>query len=880
MITDTGPRLIPPPVARVSGLALSALERLRFPDSAAAATEHLRRRDLLTAEGVRLSTELYDVVSDAAAALRPRLVGLRRSLYQARPPATAEWNDQVAAAVPDGLRAEIETWLRQMRAHRQGLTALEDTIARESAGKRDELRELTRDPRLLRGLAQSSPTLLRVAEKWHRTPNAQPKRKSLTRLATYVARGTVKTSPFSTFTTVGFAHLTPEAPSTRLSDDTGPTSLLEIDWLVVNSARQALLDDPELRQVAPVRVNPSASRAGGRVTCLSPVAGEPIVTLPATAAVTQVLDTVTAEPGISLDALLERLSSGETKTEAVVAYVDKLIDSGLLEVQIPVSDQAERPLRELARWLRANSTDGGGSTAEQLERLDTQVGHGTPLDDAAGDPPEHRELLDSAAALSETLGSVAFTRGTDGKIPAHETVLHRRPVVECAEHEWESLRGDLDAIRHWLAVHSPTLPLRALLAEEVESRFGAGSRTPFLEIHQMVQRELEAGTESGGRLATAMRAAVRADPLEEYPSDTQRLRQLRELRDAATRTVLDAPQQGAEITVAADTIRELAAGWPSWVRVPGSVVFWAQQLGAGQRLVLNASATGPGKSRNRIQHQLQLATGERVELDVGAEADHTAELRGAFGYTFNRREALTRYEIDYPGVVSTAPAERRIPMRDLVVAHDPASGLLSLESAGLGHPIRAANLGMLVEKRLPPAARLLNNLFGDGFLKYPATAILTSTVGADGLDPERVFFPRITVGGVVIRRAVWYLRHSRVPVRTTGEGHGAYLCRLLDWLDSHGMPRQCYLRVLDDTVVGNRDGERWAAGKNRKPLYVDFTNLFLVDAFENALAGPTTAAILLEEALPTPADGLPDHNGDRRTVEFVLEMSDRGVHRA
>jgi hypothetical protein len=300
------------------------------------------------------------------------------------------------------------------------------------------------------------------------------------------------------------------------------------------------------------------------------------------------------------------------------------------------------------------------------------------------------------------------------------------------------------------------------------------------------------------------------------------------------------------------------------------------------RLVVNAAHGGHGRGRSRALHLIRQAGG-RVPHDPawdltardGAPGATTgvpalAEVGGMFGFTPNVRLPSVPYEIDYPFTVSCRPAGQRIPVGDLAVVHDPGTGLVSLFAGGLKSEVKALHLGMMAEALLPPAARLLAQAFGCAYLVYANLPLLTSPRAVS--VPETVLsFARVEVGLVVVRRARWVAPADQVPARRKGEPDAGYLLRIVGWLAAHGIPARCFVRMSGDRVTTDPAMPR-RPGKSRKPVYVDFANWYLVQAFERMLADPGPA-VIFEEALPAPGGALgPDH-GQPSVTEFLVEIS-------
>lgn len=921
-----------PPGVRIAGLPGSTLSRLRARSThsllVAAVDEEAALRDL----GARLSDELYAVIGaldpeahDRDRTTKPALVGLRRAVHQQRPPTDREWNPDIAAVLPSDLRRDVTRWAERLRHHRQRLESAHHLLATETDAVQQRLRELTAHPHFLRGLAVSSPSLFAALRKWHADPRRRPRRQSIGRLVKYVTRAAAKTSPYSTFTIIGLGRWS-TLPTTRLHPDAEVRCLLEPGRLGFERVRDALAADARTRHALRVRVNPSAAVRDGKVRFLAPSRAEPIVTLPHSATMDEVLRTVSDADSPTLGELCEVLARTHGNPEAVGGYVDRLVTAGLLETQVPSPDQSIAPFAELADWLDSAAVDDATST-ETSEGTNAAFGECATLAralarelDAASTPrqPEQQLARDQAVrhtsrALFAAVGDLTereTARESDRELPeeleAHENGLYVGTPVECSLPEWRPALRDLDVVRRWLAIQDPVTPLRLVLGTLLRERFGAGVRLPVVDLQRLIHEEIGGDGPYGSELSGAMDRAF-TNPLVRQPSDLDRVRELYRLQaDAEHELVATEPVDG-EIRVDPARITAVTESWPDWLEPPTSVTCFVQQVPlsgqvslAGQApppgrvqpsggdvaedgrvgLMLNGATVGFGRGRNRIHHQVERVGGRPEPLGVTRTEDGvvTVELAGAFGSGLNHKHPTADYELDYPGVVTDRPVDQRLALHDLVVTLDPERDLPRLESRSLSTRVRPLHLGTMADPLLPPVARLITQVFGGGYLKHPAMALLDS-LGDTGLPDGIVYQPRVRLGHVVLRRASWLVPAGSAPTGRPTDRPADYPYRLLGWLRDHGIPDLCFVRALGaalfDPEAAADTLPYWAFRKARKPLVVDAANVYLVDLFERLATDPDTAVLLIEEALPDPTDALRDADGETWATEFQIELSGR-----
>ncbi|MDT0303592.1 lantibiotic dehydratase [Streptomonospora wellingtoniae] len=874
-----------PPAVRVAGVALSALTRLRCDTSHAEMLACLDARDDLAVAGRRLSDELYPVIGALGDhACKPGLVGLRRAVYQLRVPGEREWNPEIRARLPAALRNRVTAWLGALHDHHSRLAGLPATLESEIAEKRERLRAVTDDPHFLRALSLSSPALSEVLGKWHADPRRLPKRQSISQLVKYLARATTKTSPYSTFTVSGLGRWDPGAAATCYPAPGAAHCVLELDRPAFERVRDALANAPRLLPELTVRVNPSATVTGDDVRFLAPDSDEPVITVPASAAVLEVLRAVREHGPLTVADLGALLGRDHGNPQAARRFVDRLRTAGLLEAQLPVADQAERPFADLAGWLAEHAPTEFTSCGTLVGRVGEELGRAIPPADLDGHRARERTLRQAYAALDDAVRDLTGAAPASRPTALHESAVYGGAPVECANQEWAPALHDLNIARRWLALHDPAAPLRLVLGSFLRARFGPHARVPLLDLHRAVQEAIGSDATGFGReLKSAMDLAFRADQFMRWPSGLDRVRELQLLARKATQEILSSGVM-ADGTVEADPARlaALAETWPAWVVPQRSLLCYAQQVpvhGGPPWLVINSVTTGYGRARNRIHQQLRAAGETPVPLGV-TEAEEgvvTAEFAGAFGIGLNRKQPTADYELDYPGAVTARPQNERLALGDLVVTLDTEHDLPRLESDALGAHVRPLHLGMMADSLLPPVARLITHVFGGTFLTNPEMALRGDTPYA-GIPEEVVRGPRVRLGSVVLRRASWLVPVESVPVRGPHEQHADYLCRLIGWFREHRIPERCFVRPLTAAFFdAAQDPDAllpWVFSKSRKPQYVDAANPFLMDLIPRLAGEPQTGALLVTEALPDPADAPHDADGEQRVTEFVVEVSD------
>ncbi|GAA2835605.1 hypothetical protein GCM10020220_025600 [Nonomuraea rubra] len=497
-LADPDYALSPLLAVRVAGLPVAGLDRMRctrtwrLVDELADVSARLRR------EGAGLSDQLHEVIGGVAAGpLKAGLVALRRAVFAGRRPSGRAASAEVLADLPAGLAARLEAWTA-LRRRAEGLRAeLPAVLAAESREKTAVLREAVSDAGFRHGLAQGSAVLAGRLEAWLAGPaDRPPERQELLRLARYLARASVKTSPYATFTLSGLGRWEPDGPAVRTGGEPSWQVMAELDRAVLRPLWAVLTRHRCVRERARLRVNPSASDDGNRIWFLSPGHGEPLSSVPASPEVRQALDWVR-----------ER----HTATVASAPGIEPLAEAGLLEYVPPYDEQGADPVGELASWL---APDSPAPYAQAIARVaDALRDHGKAATDVRAAPHDSdKAATDVRAVLRDGDEVAGVVRSAlrevlppGPSLPDKNLLWHSAVMPGVAGRlnasAWRGVCDDLDALRGLLGLFDPDLPVKIAATAFFLDRYGPGGRIPAVELYREIHREAPG---AGGALLRAM----------------------------------------------------------------------------------------------------------------------------------------------------------------------------------------------------------------------------------------------------------------------------------------------------------------------------------------------------------------------------------------
>ncbi|WP_026411569.1 lantibiotic dehydratase [Actinomadura oligospora] len=812
---------------RVAGLAFDRVRELRCRRTWALVDELLALDTRTTAEGTALSDALYELIGrDRRPELKPLLVALRRAIHAGR---RLDRLDAALAALPDDLAERVAAW-RGRRARRAALiAALPDVLATELADRTTALRDLAADPAFQHGLLLSSPTLSEHLSGWLADPAAHPGRPAVIRLAKYLARAAAKTSPFATFTVSGLGRWTPDGPAVSPPQHLNPILVTELHRAPVERMWDLLARRPETRHAVRVRINTGLTEQDGRLCFLGAGAHEPLNSVPSEPSVRALLTRVRKLPHPTL-ARVDELTGSPQAT-------DRLVSIGLLERRPPFTDQSPDPLGDLIAWLHASHPTRPIDKPPTLRALEELHRLARAPEGPTRHATEVTERREAIVRMGELIDGVLGHQGRPpDKTLCLDTAITADDLALLSAKAWRPVLDDLQTLRRLCGVFDSGLPIKLAAADFFVRHFDGP--VPFLRLYRA------AHTSSDQLRALLHHAPGRPSPWTAHPAA---------LRRQAWRTLYGRPQNGeGVIVVDHELIGKLTADWPVQIRPPTSLCCYGQAVAApgGPEFVLNAVYSGHGRHTGRIRHLLGRSGVARPDGPFSP----VLECRAGFGTNLNLRPAASSTGLDYPFTTTDA----RLGLTDLWVAYDASTERLTLSDQD-GHQMRPVHTGMSSELLLPPAWTFLIQVFGE-----PPVAMSPAPWPDARTEPVHRR-PRLQLGRVVLARAAWRLPAGAFPIPAKGENEAAYLPRLARWLNEHRLPRRFFARLAP------RSPGEPVGRKSRKPLYVDVTDHLQLLSLIRSLRG-TDDLLVLEEALPDPADA-PDHGPHgSRVTEYVFEV--------
>ncbi|MGW3134890.1 lantibiotic dehydratase [Streptomyces sp. NPDC001139] len=864
-------------VVRTAALPAAALNRLRCERTDAEIQWLLDSAEWLTVEAGALSDALHAIIGTLTGEPRRQAVGLRRALHRLKD--TSGRRSSLGPALPVPLRDRVVRWEVRRDEHTRRSQALPTLLTAELADRSAELRHLAADRVFLQGLASTRPALLRAVLAWlENTQEQPPRRRTLLRLSRYVLRTAAKTSPRSSFTTLALGEWA-DTPYAATSADALVGVTVQPHALIVGAIVAAVARHDGLRHAVDLRLNPGRLRDGERLWWLVPTATSPLAGAQVTATLRALLTEATvgrSSRAELIDRLVRAAAASDEPIERgrAAEFLDALVRAQLLLPVLPVSDQSDDQLGDLLCWLDRVREDV--SLPDDLHTLHCNLAAAhSRLPRLADERLTPRQWLAEREKFELALHGAAVAAGvlsSDDALPDDTGLYDHRIVRDTAVRlpaaEWSSVLDDVNLVRRMLALFDPKLPFRLELSRLFVEIHGPGARVPYLKFFRDCHAPDEDSQADRLRRLHALR--VMLSPEQEQAAISAagqhldpRLTEVLALRAALVADLAALlPDADGVVRPSMSMLRERMATWPPYLSPPRSVTAFLQQHAPGQA-VLNGVDTGYGHGLARVQRLVRGVRGPAPDPDPAppeglpllAEWDH------AFGSTLNLRCASVPYTIDYPGLVTDRSADRVIPLHELNVVHHLADGSLRLEAPEHG-AVQPVYSGGNWEVLLPPAVRFMM----DGFAEPPMFLAPQSwwlNEPIRKVSTQVQHHPRLELGRLTVRRAVWAAGAGMVPRRSTGEDDAAYLLRFAAWMRVQGIPDRCFVRVLEPGI-----GRVVARSK---PMPLDTGNWFSVMAFEDRLGNAENLVLFTEELPRLPSDEA------QHVQELVVEVSDPAV---
>lgn len=879
--------------------------------------------------------------------IRNAILEMRRSLFNERIP-----SDALLARALEGMsadsRAVAEPFVHLLKERVRVRTDIASEHGVALAVARRTFRRRLTDERFLKGLLLSSPTLYQNVGRYraHENDHLDSRLEQIERgLLRYFTRAATKGTPFATFCTVVAGRVQPPGDGTPelvqvKGNVTEQRGVVRLNRRLLSILWSHLKTRPAVRRALAVNLNTTLQRDGGRWVFLARVDGREVFQrLGQSEALEQVLDVVRRNPEATLGDLIDALAQApelDTTSDEATAYLDALIERGLLTFRPPVGEQEPdwpEPLRQLLEPIPDEHAALIAGMLSRLRDLAAQL-ESTRAEERIPLAGEMRRILDhTREAIGISLESL------NGLLYYEDATADALIALNEGPESTEALAAMIRLIEVTRSLAYPRA-LQATMRHFFDARFDDRPSVTLLEFYERFYREhFKQHQEKEARV----QRGDKDDTLRDFDSQNPfRLAHVDKMRSAVARITaliraawLQDPEALA-VDVSAVQLTEAVADLPVPVSAFSSSFFchgFVRNHRTGMVQLLMPAAhysAGFGKYYSRFLHLLPVGLADSIRCaNQSLTEDILAELCTDSDFNADLHPPLLADAIAYPTAETHAHATLTALELDVIAA--PAEPhRLQLVHRPTGRTVLPIDLGFRNPKMRPPLFQLLSFFAPCGsFAAFLPDALSdpigdSTTVGDDSASSSSqvVYRPRIVYDGrVIVARRRWTVSRAGFPLRALGETAPDYFLRVNEWRHQWDIPHEVFVRVDIQrsqpsatpprpmhgapAADGNDDpaelqgveeadglepeleppGGLMAANSGvrtaqvarysrdwRKPQYVDFRSPMLVGLFARLTRTLRDCKVHMEERCPGDGD-LPRCDGIAYASEYVLQVS-------
>ncbi len=897
-------------VARVAGQPSSQLTTICAPGWTYQLQDLQRARSALGQQQKKVEQHLYERIATANVEVRASLINLRRDIHNGRLGQVRKVLDM--NSLDHDTRSLIEALLQTAEHAEAAVRTVEESYAIALKAGQEALLDLANDEDFRKGLLLSSRALHDVVI---RDPlsKSRSKREQIVRgLLRYATRSITKTTPFGAFCTVIAGKVAENASKSSQSfdlvGDLTKESFVRINRSLLPAMWDKLSSHHLVRRHLPVALNPSVRIVEGHVEWI--VEREGIESYRRTAVTRTnlyVLDACRTRPGISLSELHGLLleaaggTSPEQSGDRAWQFLDSLLSAGILifDHQVSVSDPAwDLKVRDLLSGIDVPEAQRIVSTLGRVRaRIDgfvreNSVQRAVTLDELATDVQEAAEAL--GGPLRATNGLVLYEDcGAKAEVVMNPNLMDagRQRTVAALLDVLIRLSAQNDQMETMHAVFmqcygAETRQVPLIQFYEDSFRVHYKDHFRFEKNPELAMRENYDHLNPLGLRSIAQRAAVRrrlieiiAAKIQASPTDQTAQICLNELDEAL---------QLAEPQVLPPSFAMFVQFQSDGRDHANDLMVWPEAR----------AYVGMGKYYSRFLHALPDGFLDQTRAEANAELRvRFAELSDDANFNPNLHPPILRGVIAYPTRPITTEASQVYQCTDLVVETD-GERALRLIHRPTGDTIVPVDLGFLNPQMRPALYRLLTVFQPFGVAALPIEPVITAVtvqksklsedVRVDG-EPDigtrwrAIRTPRVCVNDfVVVARARWTIAVEDVPKPSPTHSLASYLLLLQRWRDYIGLPERVFVqyrpnqrhtKTSDQVSTKTRSQPRKRGSSDLyKPQYVDFRSPVLIDYFIKTYTELPQGALLFEEVLPHPSNGIESESG-QHAMECVLHFN-------
>jgi hypothetical protein len=298
--------------------------------------------------------------------------------------------------------------------------------------------------------------------------------------------------------------------------------------------------------------------------------------------------------------------------------------------------------------------------------------------------------------------------------------------------------------------------------------------------------------------------------------------------------------------------------------------------------VLNGIYPGFGKMFSRFLEVDHPATKKMLSDNIRLMGSSIwAENKDASYFNANVHPHIMPYEISIPGGHNNQDRENRINLKNLVVKYCESTSQIILIDRAKDKRVNVFDLSFQAQDGRSDLYQFLEHF---SHVQYFNLGILLNELSNEAhLELENqiknheygaVRMPRIELENqIVLSRMSWYIPKEILPIKQANEEQSDYFLKLNRWFLELGLPSDFFVYAIYPRERRNLDEDilKTLGADDYKPQYISLDNPFLVDIFAD-ICEKVPRILKITEMLPN-EDNMIEINGAKKVSEFLFQWN-------
>lgn len=877
---------------RVAGLSTKSLKDMRIDST----MEFIEKRDILKQYLFELTPQLINLIEKQVPLLvsdekRKYLINYKRDVFNGRKPRVSI--DALTDVLPHSLLQLMKRWEESHEKMEDLYRIAESAFEQELFKSREILQKVVSHKNFLQGIALSSQDLFSKLLKYIKTPIEQHNarlRKVEYSISSFLSRTILKTSPFSTFTSVGFGFWEEEGNSEFEINNIESKGFIQINYANVLRVVDALSNDPDIRKLMNFKINSSLVVSDGKIRLLRRIDSsthrarvhktlESVLSFNSNPTIETMLGIYKENQNhsINFESLKQRINSKTNiALESIEKFIEKLIEIQVLEVDLPFYQQDPDLMDSVLKLLDHFSTPVAKFVQEQLYKIQSLLNSYLKAS-----VHERGSILGQMKNIFENIFRALKTNIPEESL---KMLVYEDEILPnfgtMSKQKWNEYLANLAAYQSISPLFDIKFRLQSEIADKFIEMYGedgiCDNSNEFLselsKIFTKYNRSL---------LPTEILADL------EIQSENQNIKDLISLKKEFGMTLAKRMQEEDEVILTPEEMEHFCQRIPKAIRKrPISHDCFVQLGNKSGLLTVNSMFVGFATFFSRF---LKYVEGTEYLKQVFKQLKDifpdqaVAEQASVFGFNANLHPEIVPYDLHVPTLGMSRSDKGNIHIinwDDITIVYDKELDRVALEHPELGR-VNVLYAATLTPRLLPFLVGAIVTLFTNGSVQNNLFMFGEALLLEEKRKEVRNY-PRVRVGNIIISRKKWVIPRSKLLGHVENESDFQLFHRMHEWRKALGIPNRMFFRFFPENdnenpwlkvsgIVPNETSTPIDL-TDFKPQFVDFENPLFVKFFEKRV-NTVPMGIVVEEMVPD-LDDLILHGPDGPVVtEFLIELN-------